>query len=552
VIPYTTLSGISDIALNDISLESVNSVIGSSGSNNSKVTDTKIARTSNSSLNDNHILAFSDNNNTIVKDTVIENINGTGTALISYSSDPLVKVKDITYADVKVTGDFANSLNTNGVLIADGDTCIMSNIRAYGIHDFAVEYKNETRNSIISNAIIDNSNQGVGFGQTTTGTTDVSSCAVSTVVVNNSDIGVILGDADYNSFSNVNITRDTSPGLSPDTGVRTSGVSEGNTLVGVNISGNISEPIRYGATSLNNYVSSAVHTTGNTVIHESGSTRNVTEITHPGARTRVVDSINNLSTNDNPTYCHATGEYVGLIGNYWHWKKNDAGLVGGASYSKWVYEDTGTAFLSIVTDGAGENGLSVHSPSGVAQCKFTNGGNYWGISGKNNSYQYRFYSSTFRGISDNIINLGSASNRFNTVYAGTGTINTSDARLKTFEDIEQAESECAIELKGLMRKFKFNDAIKEKGSKARIHFGVSAQEVQATFKKYGLHAEDYALFCYDEWEDQYEMQEVSPAVLDEEGNIIEEAVERNVLVTPAGNRYGIRYEELLCFIMSTI
>lgn len=145
----------------------------------------------------------------------------------------------------------------------------------------------------------------------------------------------------------------------------------------------------------------------------------------------------------------------------------------------------------------------------------------------------------FRPGADNTQTLGDASYRWSVVYAGTGTINTSDAREKTFSIIPEVEKQIAIELKGLMRRFKFNDAIETKGEdKARIHYGTSAQEVISVFEKYGLDAMQYAMVCYDEWEEQEEIK-------DEEGNIIQE-------YRPAGNRYGIRYEELLCFIISAM
>ena len=142
-------------------------------------------------------------------------------------------------------------------------------------------------------------------------------------------------------------------------------------------------------------------------------------------------------------------------------------------------------------------------------------------------------------LTDNTRTLGQTSYRWSTIYAGTGTINTSDAREKTFSSIPEVEKQVAIELKGLMRRFKFNDAIETKGiDNARIHYGTSAQEVIETFKKHGLDAFDYAMVCYDEWKEQEEET-------DEEGNITQP-------YRPAGNRYGIRYEELLCFIISAM
>lgn len=90
-----------------------------------------------------------------------------------------------------------------------------------------------------------------------------------------------------------------------------------------------------------------------------------------------------------------------------------------------------------------------------------------------------------------------------------------------------------------MKKFQFNSAIAIKGvDGARIHYGTSAQSVKATFEKYGLDAMRYSMICYDEWD-------TIPAVLAPDGSVLAEE-------QPAGNRYGIRYEELLCFIISAL
>jgi hypothetical protein len=138
---------------------------------------------------------------------------------------------------------------------------------------------------------------------------------------------------------------------------------------------------------------------------------------------------------------------------------------------------------------------------------------------------------------DNTVDLGSASFRWRTVYAGTGTINTSDEREKTFLTIEDAEKSAALEIKSNLRKFKFNDAVEVKGSDARIHFGASAQQVGEIMQSHGLEPTMYGFYCYDEWD---EVQEEI-----DDGNVVQQ-------YRPAGNRYGIRYEELLCFIMAAI
>lgn len=118
--------------------------------------------------------------------------------------------------------------------------------------------------------------------------------------------------------------------------------------------------------------------------------------------------------------------------------------------------------------------------------------------------------------------LGGASLRWNTVYAVTGTINTSDENQKQdIRALNEAELRVAVKLKGLIRAFKFKDAVTAKGDKARIHVGVIAQQVANAFESEGLSAAEYGLFCLDVLEDQTE-------------------------------QLGIRYDELLAFIISAL
>jgi len=136
-------------------------------------------------------------------------------------------------------------------------------------------------------------------------------------------------------------------------------------------------------------------------------------------------------------------------------------------------------------------------------------------------------SSYFRPVSDNTISLGGSSNRWSVVYAGTGTINTSDEREKQdIAALDAAEKRVAVALKGLVKKFRFKDAVQAKGDGARIHVGVIAQEVIAAFQAEGLDATHYGLLCYDQWDAEEDK--------------------------PSGNRYGVRYEELLAFIIAAL
>ena len=128
---------------------------------------------------------------------------------------------------------------------------------------------------------------------------------------------------------------------------------------------------------------------------------------------------------------------------------------------------------------------------------------------------------------DGTISIGRAAARWSTVYAATGTINTSDEREKQdIAELDATEKRVAVALKGLIKKFRFKDAVQSKGETARIHVGVIAQEVIAAFQAEGLDPMRYAIVCYDEW-----------AAEDDR---------------PAGSRYGVRYEELLAFIVGAM
>lgn len=135
--------------------------------------------------------------------------------------------------------------------------------------------------------------------------------------------------------------------------------------------------------------------------------------------------------------------------------------------------------------------------------------------------------------SDNVQTLGHASYRWSIVYAGTGTINTSDEREKQqIGAIPDAWLDAwgAVEWK----RFKFNDAVAAKGDDARWHLGGIAQQVHAAFAAEGLDAFEIGLCCFDEWEAQQ-----IPTAFDEEGQ------PTAFDTVPAGDRWGLRYEECL-------
>jgi hypothetical protein len=172
---------------------------------------------------------------------------------------------------------------------------------------------------------------------------------------------------------------------------------------------------------------------------------------------------------------------------------------------------------------------------------------------------------------DNTIDMGAAASRFDDIYATNGTIQTSDRNEKQdIAELTDAEQRVAVAAKGLMRKFRWRDAVEAKGDAARTHFGIIAQDLQAAFAAEGLDAGDYAMFISTTWwETQTEVPAVEAVaeVLDEDGNVVTEAVEAVDAYTrtdtydtqeeaPEGaterTRLGVRYSELLAFIIGAL
>lgn len=185
-----------------------------------------------------------------------------------------------------------------------------------------------------------------------------------------------------------------------------------------------------------------------------------------------------------------------------------------------------------------------------------------------------------RPATDNLVNLGSASFRMAQLFAGNGTINTSDEREKTWRSaLSEAEilvgRQIAEEELGI---FQWNDALAEKGEdRARLHFGARAQRVFALFEAAGLDWRRYAWCCHDQWDAiiQPEMAEVpiqrtrkvpvptslvdpvtgNPvmAEIDEPYVAVEmHPTGRLITVREAGDRYGIRYDQLTLWLLAVL
>jgi len=172
---------------------------------------------------------------------------------------------------------------------------------------------------------------------------------------------------------------------------------------------------------------------------------------------------------------------------------------------------------------------------------------------------------------DNAIDLGASSVRFNDAFITNGVTTGSDGNDKQdIRDLTEAEQRVAVACKGLLKAWRWKSAVEEKGDDARIHCGIIAQDLQAAFAAEGLDAGRYAMFMSNTWwEHDVEVPAVEAVaeVLDEDGNVVTEAVEAVDAYTrtdtydtqeeaPEGaterTRLGVRYSELLAFIIGAL
>lgn len=162
------------------------------------------------------------------------------------------------------------------------------------------------------------------------------------------------------------------------------------------------------------------------------------------------------------------------------------------------------------------------------------------------------FGNLIRPLVDNSLTCGSAAQRWSTLYAGTGTINTSDAREKTpVRPLSVNEIEAAKQISKEIGAYKWLTQVAEKGDSARDHVGTTVQRAIEIMEHHGLNPFAYGFICYDSW-DKKEVE--VPA--EYEDYVDDLGVEQKRLVIPsklvveqeAGDRYSFRMDELNMFI----
>lgn len=160
--------------------------------------------------------------------------------------------------------------------------------------------------------------------------------------------------------------------------------------------------------------------------------------------------------------------------------------------------------------------------------------------------RYNFYRDKLSSADGS--DLGSSTFQWKDLYLQNSPIVSSDERLK--QDIADVP-EAVFRAWGRVgfKQYRFKEAVEKKGSDARLHVGVIAQQILAAFEAEGLDATKYGIVCHDEWDDQYWYETVTDAeaVLDEKGKVItpEKTHQEKRFVKAAGDVWTVRYEEAL-------
>ena len=152
--------------------------------------------------------------------------------------------------------------------------------------------------------------------------------------------------------------------------------------------------------------------------------------------------------------------------------------------------------------------------------------------------------------SDNGQYLGNGSLRWAQLYAGNGSINTSDETKKqNIVGLTTSEMNAAARISKLFKTYKWKDSVTKKGDTARTHVGVTAQSIKTEMEAEGLSAAHYGFWCEDHgWYDskgEYVGDGLTsgPGVYDE----LTDTTPTTVGFTST-TIYGVRYEELLSFL----
>lgn len=477
-----------------------------------------------------------------ISDVNFSNVKGAGFSLITYPNDAPsdgLMIKGIRgsysgYATNKAAGCILADSSVNSLI----NNVIAKNYPQFG----AVELKGTASYNIVSN-VIGADCQHVTYNGTE-GSIAPSNNLINGVVANNPKYAaVVAGKGSTNLISDVLVDFSTSDARQAH-GVTVEGSDNviNNVLMsgcdGTNSLGKAQTATiaRFIDTANNNYASvfPSYSATG-VITFESGSTRNFVEVKHPGRRNDLLSATGTIegtvtidgTSNSNVVHAPALGQYIGSMSGRFEWRIKSMSLPSGVLTSADKYRMLADGAVSLAVGGGTSSQVRLFTSDGTYRNISLTSGN---VRLPTSSKGYlQLGSNAMTPDSTNTYALGSASQAWSGGFTQSAFTVVSDARDKTEPlNISDALLDAWSEVDFVQ--FQYLDRIEEKGAdSARWHFGIIAQRAKEAFERHGIDAHRYGFLCFDSWDDVYE----------------EDANGSRKLITPAGSRYGIRYEEVL-------
>jgi hypothetical protein len=186
----------------------------------------------------------------------------------------------------------------------------------------------------------------------------------------------------------------------------------------------------------------------------------------------------------------------------------DAQLYLSNNKALWIADSAGVYKNTVSLSSGDDFNFGNDTGANFTNLQSGSGGIYHVVSGANVT---QTATGVFRPVPDGSVNLGGPSNRWSTVYATTGTINTSDANdKKDIRSLSDKEKAVGVALRALIRAYKW------KAGPEETYVGVIAQDVIAAFDAEGLDAGDYGI------------------------------------IDDGGDRLGVRYDQVFAFIIGAL
>lgn len=481
-------------------------------------------------------------NDVTISDVNFSNVKGTGFSLITYPNDAPsdgLMIKGIRgsysgYATNKAAGCILADSSVNSLI----NNVIAKNYPQFG----AVELKGTASYNIVSN-VIGTDCQHVTYNGTE-GPIAPSNNLINGVVANNPKYAaVVAGKGRTNLISDVLVDYSTSDAKQAH-GATVEGSDNviNNVLMsgcdGTNSLGQTQTATiaRFIGAANNNYASvfPSYSATG-VITFESGSTRNFVEVKHPGRRNDLLSKADTIegevtidgTSNSNVVHAPALGQYIGSMSGRFEWRIKSMSLPSGVLTSADKYRMLGDGDVSLAVGGGTSSQVRLFTSDGTYRAVSLTKGN---VRLPTSSTGYlQLGSDAMTPDSTGTYALGSASRAWSGGFTQSAFAVVSDARDKTEPlIISDALLDAWSEVDFVQ--FQYLDRIEEKGAdSARWHFGIIAQRAKEAFERHGIDAHRYGFLCFDSWDAVYE----------------EDANGSRKLITPAGSRYGIRYDEVL-------